>query len=85
MFYSLAGGAQLGIVLASRGYVARSGDIWGCHSLAGGQGAAGIQWVEVKNAAEHAARCRTAPLREPRIIPPKMSMVPKCSDLVAGY
>lgn len=37
MFYILAGGAQLGTVLASRGYVARSGDILGCHNLAGGR------------------------------------------------
>lgn len=71
MFYILATGAQLGTVLASRGYVARSGDILSCHNLGGGQGPAGIQWVEV---AEH-----TDPLREPRIIWPKC---PWCENVL---
>lgn len=37
MFYILAGGAQLGTVLASRGYVARSGDVLGCQAWAEGR------------------------------------------------
>lgn len=60
----LAGGSQLRAIFTSRGYLAVSGNILGCHPLSKRRGAAGIQQVEVKDAAEHATRGSTAPHRE---------------------
>lgn len=73
--------------MTSKGYLAMSVYIWGCHSLGRRRGAAGIRWVEVKNAAKYTTTCRTAPQRLTRIIWPKMSVVPRWQnpDLVAGY
>lgn len=56
-----ASGSQLQAIFTPRAYSATSGDVLGCHHLSKRRGAADIQQVEVKDAAEHATRCRQPP------------------------
>lgn len=60
-------GSQPWAILFSKGHVTMCGDTCSCHNL---RGAAGIQWVEAREAAKHLTMPRAAP--QQRFIWPNM-------------